>query len=128
MKKIILVTAALLLIAAGVVYAAGLEIKHKAGNYNVTFMTDKNPLVVGDNPATITITDNSGKEVTGAKVELYYFMPSMKAMNYKAEAAAGTTGYSAVVKPTMAGEWKLDVKFSKPGEKEHKTTFTFKAK
>jgi hypothetical protein len=127
MKKIILLTAAFLLIAAGAVFSAGLNVSHKAGNYEVTLTTDKNPLIVGDNPATVSIKEASGKTVTDASVELYYFMPSMKAMNYTSKAVSGASGYTAVINPTMAGEWNVDVKITKQGEKAHKTSFTFKA-
>lgn len=123
MRKIILVTVVLLLVAAGAAFAANPVVKHKAGSYNVTVSTDKSPLAVGDNPATITIKDASGMDVTDAKVDLSYFMPSMSSMKYTASVAVEKNGYTAVIKPTMPGEWKLIVKFSKPGEKEYKTTF-----
>lgn len=126
MKKIIVI-AVVLLLSAGIVYAENYEVTKKAGDYTVTFKADKVPLVVGDNAATITIKDASGMDVTDASVELYCFMPSMPSMNSTASAAVEKAGYTAVIKPDMAGEWKFNVKFARPGEKAHKTTFTIKA-
>lgn len=49
MKKIVVLTLALLLIA-GIAYARDYEAKKKAGDYEVTAKIDKNPPVVGLNP------------------------------------------------------------------------------
>ena len=127
MKKTIVISMMFLLIA-GMAYAKDYEVKKKAGKYAVEVKIDKNPLVVGDNDAIIGITDASGRDVVNAKVELYYLMPSMPSMNYSEDARLEGNRYKSTIKPTMGGEWSLDVKFTVPGEKLHKVTFSFKAK
>ena len=127
MKRIALF-AMVLLLAAGIVYAKGHELKKKTGGYTVVLKFQKAAVSVGDNPVTIEIMEPSGKSLGDAKVELYYFMPSMPAMNYTSGAKSEGNRYSATVSPTMGGDWKVDVKFIKPGEKPHKVTFSFKTK
>ena len=127
MKRIVLFTMVLLL-AAGIAYAKGHELKKKTGGYDVLLKFQKNTVSVGDNPVSIEIMETSGHQVSDAKVELYYFMPSMPAMNYTANARVEGDRYNATVSPTMPGDWKVDVKFTKPGEKTQKVTFSFKAK
>jgi hypothetical protein len=115
------------LLLAGIAYAKEYEVTKKAGQYDVAVKIDKNPAAVGDNAVVIGITDASGHDVGDAKVELYYFMPSMPSMNYTAVASLEGTRYHATVKPTMGGDWSLDVKFARPGGKVHKVTFSFQA-
>src|SRR5208282_533775 len=86
MNKTLLLTMALLLVIAGAAYAKGIELKQKAGDYNVEVRLDKNPPVVGNNNMEIEITDASGRSVTDAKVIVNYSMPAMPGMpaaNYK---------------------------------------------
>ena len=127
MKRIVLFTLVLLL-AAGIAYAKGYELKKKTGGYNVVLNFQKNTVSVGDNPVSVEIMEPSGQQVSDANVELYYFMPSMKAMNYTAGARVEGGRYNATVSPTMPGDWTLDLKFTRPGEKVRKVTFSFKAK
>lgn len=115
------------LLAAGIAYGGGYELAKKAGPYNVVVKLDKKPAVVGDNNVGIEIADASAHQIKDAKVELYYFMPSMPAMNYTADAKVEDGAYTSTIKPTMGGEWSLDVKFTRPGEKTHKVSVTFKA-
>jgi len=127
MKKIVLFTMVLLL-TAGIVYAKDHELKKKTGGYDVLLKFQKSTFSVGDNPVSIEIMGTSGHQVSDAKVELYYFMPSMPAMNYTAGARLEKNRYNATVSPTMGGDWKLDLKFTRPGGKTRKVTFSFKAK
>ncbi len=126
MKRIVLFTMVLLL-TAGIVYAKDYELKKKTGGYEVVLKFQKSTFSVGENPVSIEIMGTSGHQVSDAKVELYYFMPSMPAMNYTAGARLEKNRYKATVSPTMGGDWKLDLKFTRPGEKPHKVTFGFKA-
>jgi hypothetical protein len=125
--KRITILAIILLLLAGIAYAKDHELTKEAGQYNIAVKIDKNPAVVGDNNVVIGITDASGHHVGDARVELYYFMPSMPSMNYTADARPEGDVYNATVKPTMPGDWDLEVKFTRPGEKGHKVTFSFKA-
>jgi hypothetical protein len=116
MKKTILITVALLLIAAGAVFAAGLELKQKAGDYNVDIKLDKNPPVVGNNNIEIEVRDASGMYVTDAKVKIDYTMPAMPgmpAMNYKTDAVLSGQKYSAKMNLSMSGSWNVAVKITK---------------
>ncbi len=79
MKRLMVLILAVMLMA-GVAYAKGLEVKQKAGDYNVEIRLDKNPPVVGNNGMEITITDASGRPVTDAKVLVNYSMPAMPGM------------------------------------------------
>ncbi len=126
MKRLALIILFLLLLA-GLSYANDYEVNKKAGGYDVKVSIDRNPPIVGDNNVTIGIKDATGKYVTDAKVIVYYFMQSMPSMNYTADARLEGSMYNAIVKPTMVGDWDLDVKFTRPGEKGHKVTFSFKA-
>ena len=119
MKKIILVTVALLLIAAGAVFAAGLEVKHKAGPYDVNIKFDKNPPTTGANDVDIEIKDAAGKYVTDATVKVDYSMPAMPgmpAMIYKSNAALGGSKYAAKLDLSMSGSWNIAVKITKGGK------------
>ncbi len=119
MKKIILVTVALLLIAAGAVFAAGREVKHKAGPYDIKVKFDKNPPTTGANDVDIQIKDATGKYVTDAMVKVDYSMPAMPgmpAMNYKTNAALEGNKYAAKLDLSMSGSWSIAVKITKDGQ------------
>lgn len=119
MKKIILVTVALLLIAAGAVFAAGLEVKHKAGDYDVSVKFDKSSPSTGANDVAIEIKDGTGKYVTDATVKVDYTMPAMPgmpAMNYKANAVLNGNKYAAKLDLSMSGAWNIAVKITKGGK------------
>lgn len=118
MKKIAVVVL-VLLCAAGLAFAKDLEVKKKAGEYNVEVKIDKNPPVVGDNSIEISIKDASGKQVTDAKVKVEYSMPAMPgmpAMNYKTDAELKGNEYRATMKLSMSGPWNIAVKISKGGK------------
>jgi hypothetical protein len=125
--KRIFVFAVVMLLVAGVAYAKSYESGKKAGIYHVTLKMENDPVPVAENKATIEVKDASGP-VAGADVELYYFMPSMPAMNYTAKAEPKDNAYEAVIKPTMPGEWKVDVKVKGGDGKVHKAAFEFEAK
>jgi hypothetical protein len=115
MKKLLLLTMALLLPTAGAVYANGFEVEKKAGDYNVEVRLDKNPPVVGNNNMVIEIRDTSGMSVTDAKVRVNYSMPAMSgmpAMNYKTDAALTGGKYTAVLNIPMSGSWGVAIKMT----------------
>jgi hypothetical protein len=125
MKKIFLLVAVMLL-TAGVACAQDYAVSKKVGAYHLTLKMKSNPAVVGENPATVEVTDARGKHVP-SEVELHYFMPSMPSMEYEAKAEARDNVHVAVIKPTMPGAWKVHVKVKDRDGKTHKTAFDFNA-
>lgn len=110
---------ALILVAAGSVYASGLEVQKKVGDYNVEARLDKNPPVVGNNGMEIQVKDMSGRSVTDAKVTVYYSMPAMPGMpaaNYKTDAALTGIKYATTLNLSMSGPWNIAVKVTKGGK------------
>jgi hypothetical protein len=119
MKKTVLVTMALILLIAGVVYAKGLEVKQKTGDFNVTVSMDKNPPATGINNLQVDIKDASGKNVTDAKVRIDYSMPPMPgmgAMNYKTNAVLSGQTYEAKLNISMSGPWNIAVRITRGGK------------
>jgi hypothetical protein len=125
--KRLLVFAVMMMLVAGVAYAKNYEVSKKAGIYHVTLKMESDPAPVADNKATVEVKDASGP-VAGAEVELYYFMPSMPSMSYTAKAEPKGNAYEGVVKPTMPGEWKVDVRVKGGDGEVHKAVFEFNAK
>jgi uncharacterized GH25 family protein len=75
-------------------HSRGLEVKKKAGDYDVLIRLDRHPPIQGDNPVEIEIKDLQGKPVTDAKVLVNYYMPPMPRMapmNYKTDASFSGT-------------------------------------
>ncbi len=126
MNRVIMIMACLLLLT-GAVYADSLNYEKKAGDVTVKVVIDSNPLTVGDNNIRIELLDPEGNAITNAEVAVYYFMPSMPAMNYEVKAMPKEEQYTAVIKPTMPGEWTADIN-ARIGEKEgDKVSFSFEA-
>ena len=115
MKRILIFMLCLVL-CAGVVYAKGLEVKQKAGVYNVTAEIDRNPPVVGRNNIDVVVIDGKGKTITDAQVRVYYSMPAMPGMppmNYKTDAKLQGDTYKATMNLSMAGPWNIEVKIKR---------------
>jgi YtkA-like len=125
--KEITVVALVLLLVAGVACAERFASTKRAGIYQVTLKMADAPLAVGDNKATIAVRDAAGP-VAGAEVWLYYFMPSMPSMNYETMAAFRENAYEAAIKPTMRGDWTVEVRVHGADGTTYKALFDFKAK
>lgn len=113
------------------VYASGMEVKKKAGEFNVEIEMDNNPPVVGKNNITVEIKDKNDAYVKDAKVRVDYSMPAMPGMppmDYKQKASINGDKYEAVLDLTMAGPWNVVVKFKRPGGKLEKIKFSFDAR
>jgi hypothetical protein len=126
MKKTVVVLMALLVFSS-VVYAESLTFETKAGDIAVTVSIDNNPPIVGKNNMNIELRDDQGKAVTDAEIGVYYFMPSMPAMNYKSSAGLKDGVYTAVIKPTMPGKWDVAITVKGKGE-DRKAVISFNAK
>ena len=129
MKKLLLLTLALMLAVSVNAWAKSLEINQKAGDLSVGIILDKNPPVVGNNTIEITIKDAAGAVVTDAKVKVDYSMaamPGMPAASYSADAALAGQKYTATMKPSMKGSWSVVVKITR-GDKTSSVKFTVDA-
>lgn len=119
MKKLLFLTVAMLIIAAGAVYANGFEINQKTGDYNIEVRFDKNPPSTGNNGVEIAVRDAAGASVTDAKVMVIYSMPAMPgmpAMTYKTTALLSGAKYAATLNLSMSGSWNVAVKIAKAGK------------
>jgi hypothetical protein len=122
-----LAAGALLLISAG---AATLELKARAGGYDVALRIDRNPPVVGDNGLELRITDAAGAVLKDAKVLVNYYMPPMPRMapmNYKTQAKLKKDAYAVSMRLIMAGPWVIVVKIT-VGEKTTSARFHIDAR
>ncbi len=119
MKKIVMFTF-ILLLSAGIVWAKDYEIQKKAGDLTIMVKMDKNPAVMGENGATVTVKDPAGKEVTDAEVKMDYSMPAMPgmpAMNYSEVLTLKGSTYQGKLNYSMAGPWNIVVKIVRGGKK-----------
>jgi hypothetical protein len=108
----------ILVLASGIVYAKDLEVKKKAGDYDVEAKIDRNPPIVGDNSIEIEIK-KSGNPVTDAKVLINYYMPPMPRMapmNYKTDAKLKRDKYKATMNFIMAGPWYIAIIIAHEGK------------
>jgi hypothetical protein len=105
-------------LTAGVAYSRGLEVKKKAGEYELEIKMDKNPPIVGDNHIEIEIK-NAGKKITDAKVLINYYMPPMPRMapmSYKIDAQLKKEKYRAMMNFIMAGPWYINIIINHAGK------------
>jgi nitrogen fixation protein FixH len=126
-KRVLIVVIALLLVA-GAAYANHFNVVKKAGDVTVKVVIDNDPIKVGNNNVAIELLDEKGKSITNADVAIYYFMPSMPAMNYEVQATPDGSTYAAVIKPVMPGAWDADIKVKRDGGDVQKATVSFDAK
>ena len=118
MKKAAILTFIIFFVAAGMAYSRGLEVKKKAGEYEVEIKIDKNPPIVGDNYIEVEIK-NAGKLVTDAKVLVNYYMPPMPRMapmNYRVDAKLKKEKYQATMNFIMAGPWYIAIIINHEGK------------
>ncbi len=128
MKKSIIIALSAVLVLAVAAYANHFDAVKKIGDVTVKTTIENNPLIVGDNNVTIVLQDKNGESRTDAAVDIYYFMPSMPAMNYEVRTRLKGKTYAAVIKPTMPGTWDADIRVSMNGEDAQKVTISFEAK
>jgi hypothetical protein len=105
-----------LLLGVSGAFSKSLELKKKAGEYEVKIEIDKNPPVIGDNKIEIEIKDAAGAPVTDAKILVNYYMPPMPRMapmNYKVEAKRKDEQYKAKMDLIMSGPWIIAVKITR---------------
>ena len=108
----------ILLFSVGTAHSRGLEVRQKAGDYDVEIKMDRNPPIVGDNHIEIEIK-NGGKPVTDANVLINYYMPPMPRMapmNYRIDAKPKKEKYQATMNFIMAGPWYISVIINHAGK------------
>jgi nitrogen fixation protein FixH len=104
MNRVIMILTGLILLA-GTAYANHLNVENKAGDVIAKLTMESHALTVNDNNISIELLDLEGNAITDAEMAVYYFMPSMPAMNYEVKALPKGEQYTAVIKPTMPGIW-----------------------
>ena len=118
MKKLTILLLAVLLMA-GTAWGKNFEVTKKVDDFTVKVDIDKNPPIVGDNNLTLTIKDNTGKNIIDANVKVEYgmaAMPGMPAVNYKTDAALKGNEYKAKVNFSMAGGWNFNIQITQAGK------------
>jgi nitrogen fixation protein FixH len=126
MNKVLMILTVIMLIA-GAAYADHFNVVKKAGDVIASLTMENHSLTVNNNDISIELLDLEGKAITNAEMAVYYFMPSMPAMNYEVKALPKGEHYTAMIKPTMPGVWIADIS-AKIGEKEqHIISFSFDA-
>ena len=126
MNRVIMILTGLMLLA-GVAYANHPDVENRAGDVIAKVMIESHTLKVSDNNISIELLDLEGNAITNAEMAIYYFMPSMPAMNYEIKALPKGKQYAAVIKPTMPGAWIADVSAKIGGKEQHMVSFSFDA-
>ena len=127
MKKILIVLTGIMVLM-GSTYAYSFNGVFNTNDIQVKTSAGHSPFIVGENAVTIELVDAKGSKIKDAKVSVYFFMPSMPAMNYQVETSLNGEKYAAVIKPTMPGKWAADIKIKKAGGEESKVQVDFEAK
>lgn len=119
MKRWLSVLAVFCLFIPGLSHGRNLELKDRAGEYDVEIRLSRNPPVIGKNLIEVQIKDPSGQAIKVTGVVINYYMPPMPRMapmNYVIQAEADRTKYRATLNFVMAGPWVIAVKISAAGK------------
>ncbi len=130
-RQVLTVLVAALSLAAVGACSKGYESLKSRGNMNITLKADSYPLVKGDNTLTVKATDAAGKAVTGATVNVRFYMPPMPGMapmDSTTLAMADADRYKATVNASMEGGWKAEVTVQQPGKDATTATFNLDAR
>ena len=109
-------------------YAYSFNSVYDVDPIRVSTSSESSMLAVGENEVTIELSDAAGKSITDAEVDIYYYMPSMPAMNYEARSTLASGKYDAVIKPVMPGKWRADINVKKAGNIIRKVSVDFDVK
>lgn len=108
-----------------------------AHSFNTIFNTDSIKISaasestifkVGENEVIIELSDLTGNTITNAEVNIYYYMPSMPAMNYEVKSTLKGSKYATIIKPVMPGEWTADIKVKREDSSIKKVSVNFEVK
>ena len=108
-----------LLAAVPTAYSKDLELRGKAGDFEVHAKIDRNPPILGHNHMEIEVKDIGGR-VTDADVMVNYYMPPMPRMapmNYTTNAELKGEKYRVTMDLIMAGPWIIRVMITRDGKR-----------
>ncbi len=133
MKKRIFAVVLVALVSLGVIAGCskGYESRKTVSDLNITLKADRYPLVVGDNTLSISVTDQAGKAITDAKVDVRVYMPPMPGMapmDSTMPAVLKGDIYSVTANAAMEGGWKVDVTVTRPGKTGVTATYNVDAR
>ncbi|MCX6079550.1 MAG: FixH family protein [Chloroflexi bacterium] len=114
MRKTLIITTVLALFAL-VLAACGAPETQAAPQANVKLETNPSPAKVGDVQLILTITDEKGNAITGAKVDVGAEHPSMSGMGMSGAATEQDGKYAIKANFTDSGTWKITVNVRKDG-------------
>ncbi|MCX6078151.1 MAG: FixH family protein [Chloroflexi bacterium] len=113
-RKTLIITTVLALFALALA-ACGAPATQAAPQANVKLETNPNPARVGDVQLILTITDQNGNTITGAKVDVGAEHPSMSGMGMSGAATEQDGKYAIKANFTDSGTWKITVNVRKDG-------------
>jgi hypothetical protein len=114
MSGFVLVTL-MLLLAAGLAYAASYEVKKEVGGYIVVMEIDRNPPIAGDNNVSIEVTDAKTLCACQANVAIEYSRPALPgtpALHYVAKTEFKRGRHIGKLSLSLAGSWNIAVKIT----------------
>ncbi len=130
-KKVSAVLAVVFALAVLAGCSKGYESGKSVGDVNITLKAERYPLVKGDNALSLAVTDQAGKAITDAKVDVRFYMPPMPGMapmESTLQAVPKGSGYSVMVNPAMEGGWKVDVTVNRTGKPAVTATYNLDAR
>jgi membrane fusion protein, copper/silver efflux system len=102
--------------------------ERKVGGLTIVLSTEPASPRIGENTIRVAVTDEKGKPVSNAKVQLTYTMPMPGMIPATIPMALGKGGlYEAKANLGMGGQWDLTVTIRRPGHTEIKETFSVTA-
>ena len=100
---------------AFVLAACGAPVAQASPQANVELETTPNPAKVGDVQLILSITDQNGNAITGAKVDVSAEHPSMSGMGMNGAAIEQAGKYAIKANFSDSGNWKITVYVRKGG-------------
>ncbi len=131
MKRLLVMSFAVIVIAAVFGCSKAYETQKSMGDVNVTLSAERYPLVKGDNTLNVKVTDAGGKAINDAKVDVRYYMPPMPGMapmEYTTQPVPKGSAYTFGANIPMEGGWKVDVSVTPPGKPAFTATFNLDAR
>ena len=98
--------------------AGDYRVRRKTQHHVVDAGINRNPPVMGENIIRIEIRDTGGRNLSGARVSVNYYMPPMPGMvpmNYTIPAAPDGSGYTAKMNFIMTGPWNIVIRVESGG-------------